>query len=219
MRISLLAGTLSMLFAVVLGVILGLISGYAGGLLDALIMRIADIQLSFPAILIALLIDGVARSLVPRDLHDQIAMYVIVVSIGFSNWAHFARTVRGSTMVEKRKEYVQAARIFHVSAFSILGRHILRNVAEPVLVIATVGFGIAIIMEATLSFLGVGLPPSEPSLGTLIRVGNDYLFSGYWWMTLFPGLALLIMVLSINLLGDWLRDVVDPTTQGGYGHE
>ena len=211
MRISLLAGFLSMLFAVVVGVILGLISGYAGGLVDALIMRLADMQLSFPAILIALLLDGIARSLLPRNLHDQLAIYVIVISIGLANWAHFARTVRGSTMVEKRKEYVQAARIIDVSPIGILGRHIFLNVAEPVLVIATVGFGIAIIMEATLSFLGVGLPPSEPSLGTLIRTGNDYLFSGYWWMTLFPGVAVLILVLSINLLGDWMRDVIDPT--------
>jgi peptide/nickel transport system permease protein len=211
MRISLLAGFLSMLFAVVVGVFLGLISGYVGGLVDALIMRLADMQLSFPAILIALLIDGIARSILPRHLHDQMAIYVIVISIGLANWAHFARTVRSSTMVEKQKEYVQAARIINISPLGILVRHILLNVVEPVLVIGTVGFGIAIIMEATLSFLGVGLPPSVPSLGTLIRTGNDFLFSGYWWMTLFPGVALLILVLSINLLGDWMRDVVDPT--------
>ena len=213
MRISLLAGVLSMLFAIVVGVVLGLISGYVGGLVDALIMRLADMQLSFPAILIALLLDGIARTFLPRDLHDQMAIYVIVISIGLANWAQFARTVRGSTMVEKRKEYVLAARILNVSPLGILGRHILINVAEPVLVIATVGFGIAIIMEATLSFLGVGMPLSEPSLGTLIRTGNDFLFSGYWWMIVFPGFTMLILVLSINLLGDWMRDVIDPTVR------
>ncbi len=211
MRISLIAGCLSMVFAVVLGVILGLISGYAGGKVDTIIMRLADMQLSFPAILIALLIDGVARSLLPHDLHNQLALYVIILSIGLANWVHFARTVRSLTMVEKRREYVQAAQILDVPSFEILWRHILVNVAEPVLVIATVGFGIAIIMEATLSFLGVGLPPSEPSLGTLIRTGNDYLFSGDWWMTIFPGMVLMALVLSINLLGDWMRDVLNPT--------
>ncbi|GIL00538.1 MAG: ABC transporter permease [Alphaproteobacteria bacterium] len=211
MRISLLAGGLSMAFAVVVGVILGLISGYAGGMVDSAIMRLADIQMSFPAILIALLIDGVARTTLPHEVHDQLVMVVIVLSIGLANWVHFARTVRGATMVEKRREYVQAARILGVRPISILWRHILLNVLEPVLVIATVGFGIAIIMEATLSFLGVGLPPSSPSLGTLIRIGNDFLFSGYWWMTIFPGLALLLLVLSINLLGDWMRDVLNPT--------
>lgn len=211
MRISLIAGCLSMVFAVVLGVILGLISGYAGGKVDTIIMRLADMQLSFPAILIALLIDGVARSLLPHELQNQLALYVIILSIGLANWVHFARTVRSLTMVEKRREYVQAAQILDVPSFEILWRHILVNVAEPVLVIATVGFGIAIIMEATLSFLGVGLPPSEPSLGTLIRTGNDYLFSGDWWMTIFPGMVLMALVLSINLLGDWMRDVLNPT--------
>lgn len=180
-------------------------------MVDSAIMRLADIQMSFPAILIALLIDGVARTTLPHEVHDQLVMVVIVLSIGLANWVHFARTVRGATMVEKRREYVQAARILGVRPISILWRHILLNVLEPVLVIATVGFGIAIIMEATLSFLGVGLPPSSPSLGTLIRIGNDFLFSGYWWMTIFPGLALLLLVLSINLLGDWMRDVLNPT--------
>ena len=211
MRISLIAGGLSMVFAVVLGVTLGLISGFAGGKTDTIIMRLADMQLSFPAILIALLIDGVARGFLPREMHDQLALYVIVLSIGLANWVHFARTVRSLTMVEKQREYVQAAQILNVSSPEILWRHILVNVAEPVLVIATVGFGIAIIMEATLSFLGVGLPPSEPSLGTLIRTGNDYLFSGDWWMTIFPGMVLMALVLSINLLGDWMRDALNPT--------
>ncbi|MBT4625924.1 MAG: ABC transporter permease [Rhodospirillaceae bacterium] len=211
MRISLIAGGLSMVFAVVLGVTLGLISGFAGGKTDTIIMRLADMQLSFPAILIALLIDGVARGFMPREMHDQLALYVIVLSIGLANWVHFARTVRSLTMVEKQREYVQAAKILNVSSPEILWRHILVNVAEPVLVIATVGFGIAIIMEATLSFLGVGLPPSEPSLGTLIRTGNDYLFSGDWWMTIFPGMVLMALVLSINLLGDWMRDALNPT--------
>lgn len=211
MRISLFAGLLSMAFASVVGIVLGLISGYAGGMIDAAIMRLADVQLSFPAILIALLIDGVTRGFLPAEVHDALALYIIVLSIGLANWAHFARTVRSATMVERRREYVQAARIIGVSPMRIMRKHILINIIEPVFVIATVGFGIAIIMEATLSFLGVGLPPTAPSLGTLIRIGNDYLFSGYWWMTIFPGAALLMLVLSINILGDWLRDVLNPT--------
>lgn len=209
-RVSLMVAFFSNLLAMMFGVALGLISGFAGGRVDALIMRIADVQLSFPAILIALLVEGLARSFLPRELHDNMAIYVIVFSIGIANWVQFARTVRASTMVEKRKEYVQAARILQRSRTAILFGHILPNVMQPVLVITTVGFGLAIIIEATLSFLGVGVPASEPSLGTLIRTGNDYLFAGSWWMTIFPGAALLLLVLSINLLGDWLRDALNP---------
>ncbi len=209
-RLSLLVGLASVAFSLVLGVGLGLLSGYTGGWLDGLIMRIADVQLSFPAILIALLIDGVARGVLPRDLHDQLAVYVIVVAIGISGWVQYARTVRGSVMVEKSREYVQAARIIGLHPATIMIRHILPNVTGPVLVIATIHLAIAIITEATLSFLGVGLPPTEPSLGTLIRIGNDFLFSGEWWITIFPGAALIVLVLSVNLLGDWLRDALNP---------
>jgi peptide/nickel transport system permease protein len=173
-------------------------------------MRIADVQLSFPAILIALLIDGVARVALPSDRHDAIAIPVLIVAIGLSTWVNYARTVRGSTLVEKGKEYVQAARVIGRRPLAILVSHVLPNVLGPVLVIATINIAVAIITEATLSFLGVGVPPTEPSLGTLIRVGNEFLYSGEWWITVFPGVALVILVLSVNLLGDWLRDALNP---------
>ena len=209
-RISLLVGFASVAFSVILGVGLGLVSGYVGGRTDVIIMRIADVQLSFPAILIALLIDGVARGIFPRDLHDELAIYVLIFAIGISGWVQYARTVRGAAMVEKGKEYVQAARVIGIRPTTILFRHILPNVTGPVLVIGTIHLALAIITEATLSFLGVGVPPTTPSLGTLIRVGNDYLFSGEWWITIFPGVALIILVLAVNLLGDWLRDALNP---------
>jgi len=209
-RISLVVGFASVLFSMILGIALGLVSGYAGGRVDAFIMRVADIQLSFPAILIALLIDGVVRGLLPRSVHEDVAFYVLIFAIGISGWVQYARTVRGSTLVEKNKEYVQAARVIGIGPATILTRHILPNVTGPVLVIATIHLAIAIITEATLSFLGVGVPPTTPSLGTLIRVGNDYLFSGEWWITIFPGVALVVLVLAINLLGDWMRDALNP---------
>jgi peptide/nickel transport system permease protein len=209
-RISLLVGLASVALAVVTGVALGLVAGYVGGRVDAFIMRVADVQLSFPAILIALLIDGVARAALPREVHDDVALLVLVLAIGLSNWVQYARTVRGSTMVEKNKEYIQAARVIGLSALGVMRRHLLPNVLGPVLVLATINIATAIITEATLSFLGVGVPPTQPSLGTLIRVGNDFLFSGEWWITIFPGAALVVMVLSINLLGDWLRDALNP---------
>jgi peptide/nickel transport system permease protein len=209
-RISLLVGIGAVLFSLVFGVGLGLLSGYAGGMLDAFIMRMADVQLSFPAILIALLIDGIARLLLPRETHEHLAVYVLVLAIGISGWVQYARTVRGSTLVERNKEYVQAARLIGVHPAAIMLRHVLPNVLGPVLVIATLHIGTAIITEATLSFLGVGVPPTQPSLGTLIRIGNDFLFSGEWWITVFPGAALVVMVLSLNLIGDWLRDALNP---------
>jgi peptide/nickel transport system permease protein len=209
-RISLGVGLAAVLFSATLGVSLGLLSGYLGGRLDAFIMRVADIQLSFPAILIALLIDGMTRVALPREVHDQIAIYVLVLAIGVSGWVQYARTVRGSTLVEKNKEYVQAARVIGRHPLAIMLRHVLPNVTGPVLVIATIHIATAIITEATLSFLGVGVPPTQPSLGTLVRIGNDFLISGEWWITVFPGLALIVLVLSVNLLGDWLRDALNP---------
>jgi peptide/nickel transport system permease protein len=209
-RISLLVGVASVALAVVVGVGLGLLAGYVGGRTDAFIMRVADVQLSFPAILIALLIDGVARVMLPRGAQDNVALAVLIFAIGASNWVQYARTVRGSTMVEKSKEYVQAARVIGITPLGIMRRHLLPNVLGPVLVLATINIATAIITEATLSFLGVGVPPTRPSLGTLIRVGNDFLFSGEWWITIFPGAALVVMVLAINLLGDWLRDALNP---------
>jgi peptide/nickel transport system permease protein len=198
------------LLAALVGTLLGLISGYAGGALDSVIMRIADVQLTFPAILIALLIDGIVGSLLSPAAHREFKIYVLVLAIAASLWVNFARTVRGSTMVEKNKEYVEAARVIGVRPGLIMLRHVLPNVLGPVLVIATLSLAIAILTEATLSFLGVGVPVTRPSLGTLIRIGNDFLFSGEWWMTIFPGVALVLLVLAVNLLGDWLRDALNP---------
>ena len=209
-RISIFVGGASVVFAALLGVSLGLLSGYLGGGVDALIMRLADIQLTFPAILIALLIDGIAAALLGGSEDAFTAYWVLTLSIGLSFWVQYARTVRGSTLVEKNREYVQAARIIGRHPLAIMVRHVLPNVMGPVLVIATINLALAIILEATLSFLGVGVPSTEPSLGTLIRVGYDFLFSGEWWITLFPGLALAILALAVNLLGDWLRDALNP---------
>jgi peptide/nickel transport system permease protein len=210
MRISLLIGLASVVLSIILGVGLGLLSGYIGGRVDAFIMRICDVMLSFPAILVALLIDGVFRAVLPRDAHNDVAFGVLVLAIALSGWVQYARTVRGSTMVEKNKEYVQAARVIGVRPLAIMFKHVLPNVLGPVLVLATVHIATAIITEATLSFLGVGVPPTTPSLGTLIRIGNEFLFSGEWWITIFPGVALVLLVLSVNLLGDWLRDALNP---------
>ncbi len=209
-RLSLVVGIAATAFAMVLGIALGLISGYVGGAVDAFIMRLADVQLTFPALLVALLIDGVVRGLISVQRHDEIALYVIVGAIGLSFWVQYARTVRGSVLVEKGKEYVQAARVIGLSPVLIMVRHVLPNVMGPVLVIATINLGLAILTEATLSFLGVGLPSTQPSLGTLIRLGNDVLLSGTWWIVIFPGVTLAALVLAVNLLGDWLRDALNP---------
>jgi len=209
-RVSLLVGIVSVVFAIIIGVSLGLLAGYAGGKTESFIMRVADVQLSFPAILIALLISGVARAAFPQHAQDKVAVVVLIIAISLANWVQYARTVRGSTLVEKNKEYVQAARVIGIHPLAIMFKHVLPNALGPVLVLATINIATAIITEATLSFLGVGVPPTEPSLGTLIRVGNDFLFSGEWWVTVFPGAALVVMVLSVNLLGDWLRDALNP---------
>jgi peptide/nickel transport system permease protein len=209
-RISLSIGVLSVGLAAALGIVLGLIAGYTGGFLDALIMRIADVQLTFPAILIALLIDGTVRTLFGEHRNETLEFWVLVLSIGLSFWVQYARTVRGSTMVEKSKDYVLAARLIGIHPAKILFRHVLPNVIGSVLVIATINLALAIITEATLSFLGVGLPPTQPSLGTLIRIGNNFLFAGEWWIAIFPGITLALLVIAINLLGDWLRDALNP---------
>ena len=208
-RISLFVGVASVIVSMVVGVGLGLLSGFMGGKTDAFIMRVCDVMLSFPSILIALLIDGVGRAVFP-NAHDALAFAVLIVAISLGGWVQYARTVRGSTMVERNKEYVQAARVIGVSSLRIMRRHVLPNVMGPVLVLATIQVATAIIIEATLSFLGVGVPPTSPSLGTLIRVGNDFLLSGEWWITIFPGLVLIMIALSVNLLGDWLRDALNP---------
>jgi peptide/nickel transport system permease protein len=210
MRISLLVGFLSVLLAIVVGIAFGLLAGYAGGVVDTLLMRIADVQLTFPSILTALLVDGVISAALPRTMREALQIYVIIFAIGIALWPNFARTVRGSTLVERNKDYVMAARVIGVPSWRIMLSHVLPNVIGPVMVIGTLGLGLAIIAEATLSFLGVGLPSTEPSLGTLIRFGNDFLFSGQWWVSVFPGITLILMVLAINLLGDWLRDALNP---------
>ena len=211
-RISLAVGFASVVLSVLIGVSLGLLAGFYGGWVDAALMRLCDVMLSFPSILVALLIAGVGKALFP-NAQDALAMGVLILSITLTGWVQYARTVRGSTLVERSKEYVQAARVTGVAPFRIMRRHVLPNVTGPVLVLATIQVATAIITEATLSFLGVGAPPTSPSLGTLIRVGNDYLFSGEWWITLFPGLMLVVIALSVNLVGDWLRDALNPRLQ------
>ena len=208
-RISLVVGVVSVILSMLIGVSLGLLAGYRGGWIDTVLMRLCDVMLSFPPILVALLIAGVGRALFP-NAHDSVAFGVLIASITLTGWVQYARTVRGSTLVERSKEYVQAARVTGVAPLRIMRLHVLPNVMGPVLVLATIQVATAIITEATLSFLGVGAPPTSPSLGTLIRVGNDYLFSGEWWITVFPGLMLVLIALSVNLLGDWLRDALNP---------
>jgi peptide/nickel transport system permease protein len=213
-RVSLFVGLASVLLSMAIGVLLGLLSGYVGGRLDALLMRIADVQLSFPAILIALLINGVAQALIPKGSGEtSLALGILILSIGLSKWPDYARTIRGQTFVEKNKEYVQAARVIGVPSLKIMWRHVLPNVLGPVMVIGTINVAQAIIAEATLSFLGVGVPPTSPSLGTMIFNGNNFLFSGEWWLVVFPGLALILLCMSVNLLGDWLRDAMNPKLQ------
>jgi peptide/nickel transport system permease protein len=208
-RISLAVGLLSVLASMVLGVTMGLISGFVGGRLDAFIMRVCDVMLSFPAILVALLIDGIGRVVLPQA-HENLAFAVLILAISLTGWVQYARTVRGSTLVERRKEYVQAAQVMGVASWQIMLRHVLPNVLGPVMVIATIQVALAIQTEAALSYLGVGVPPTSPSLGTLIRTGQEYLFSGEWWITIFPGVMLVLIALSVNLLGDWLRDALNP---------
>jgi peptide/nickel transport system permease protein len=209
-RLSIMVGLAAVCLGMVLGVSLGLISGYVGGATDAVIMRIADVQLTIPGILLAILINGIGRAVLPLELREEFAIYVVIIAIGLTDWPQFARVTRGATLVEANKEYVQAARIIGLPGWLILLRHILPNTLRPVLVIATIGLALAIIAEATLSFLGQGIPPTTPSLGTLIRVGNEYLFSGLWWITFFPAIALVVLVFAVNLLGDWMRDALNP---------
>lgn len=210
LRISLSISLISVALSIVIGLGVGLTSGFVGGVLDAFLMRLCDVMLSFPAILTALLIDGVCRAIFPSTFHESLAFFVLVFAITLSGWVPYARTVRGLTLVEKRKEYVLASELTGLTKVSIMIRHILPNVLEPVYVLAAVNVATAVMTEATLSFLGVGVPPTTPSLGTLIRIGNDYLFSGEWWICIFPGLVLVALVLSVNLMGDWLRDAMNP---------
>jgi peptide/nickel transport system permease protein len=215
LRTSLLVGGLSVIFAAFVGILLGLVSGYVGGWLDALIMRLADVQLSFPAILIALLIDGISRTVMDRATHDALAIPVLVAAIAATYWVQYARTVRALVLVERDKDYVLAARVIGVSPLRIVLSHIRPNVLGPIVVIATINLALAILTEATLSFLGIGVPPTMPSLGSLVRIGNEFLFSGDWWISVVPGAVLVLLSLAVNLLGDWLRDALNPRLSGG----
>jgi peptide/nickel transport system permease protein len=210
LRVSLAVSVAAVLLSLLIGVALGLVAGFRGGALDSIIMRVADVQLTFPAMLVAVLLDGLVRAGLGGNMHARFAVWIIIVAIGLSGWVQYARTIRAATMVEAARDYVAAARLIGQPNHFILLRHILPNVTTPVFVLATIQLAVAIILEATLSFVGLGLPPTQPSLGTLIRVGNDYLMSGEWWIALFPGFALLILVLAVNLFGDWLRDLLDP---------
>lgn len=209
-RISLLVGFSAIAFAAVFGTLIGVLCGYRGGWLDVFVMRVADVQLTIPNILIALTIDGIARTALPRELHNEIAIFVLIFAIGIADWPQFARVARSAALVERHKDYVSAARVIGQPSWVIVLRHVLPNTLGPVLVLATVGLALAVLSEATLSFLGVGVPPTQPSLGTLIRVGQSYLFSGEWWITFFPALTLVLLVLTVNVLGDWLRDALNP---------
>lgn len=209
-RISLLVGFASVLFSLTIGIVAGLLAGYLGGRIDAVLMRVADVQLSFPAILVALLVFGIFRGVVPPARQEETTLYVLIVAIGLSNWAQYARTIRATTLVEKGKVYVDAARLIGIRPLVIMAKHVLPNVTGPVFVIATINLALAVIEEATLSFLGVGMPPTQPSLGTLIRIGQGFLFSGELWILALPACALIVLSLAINLLGDWLRDAVNP---------
>ena len=209
-RISLIVAFSSILFAMLLGTFLGVTSGFFGGRYEIIVMRFTDVQLTIPSILMALLVDGVARGFISKSLHNDMAIYVLIFAIGISEWPQFARVTRAATLVEKNKEYILASKIIGLSNFLIMFKHILPNILRPILVIATIGLALAIITESTLSFLGVGVPPTTPSLGTLIRFGNDFLFSGEWWITFFPAIFLVVLALSINLLGDWMRDTLNP---------
>lgn len=210
MQVSLTVGLWSVVLSISIGIPLGIMAGYFGGFIDTAIMRVADVQLTIPPILIALMIDGVARSVFTHSLHDVVAVPVLIVSIGIASWPQYARISRSGAMVERKKDYIAAARLIQTPTYLILIRHIVPNVFGPTLIVATIGVAVAIIIEATLSFLGVGVPPTAPSLGTLIRIGNDFLFSGEWWITFFPAFALVLLVLSVNLIGDWLRDTFNP---------
>lgn len=209
-RISITVGIAAILMGMLIGVSLGIIAGYLGGLTDLIIMRAADIQLTIPGILLAILINGIGRAILPMEIRDEMAIYVVIIAVGLTDWPQFARVARSATLIEAQKEYVQAARLIGLPGPIIMLRHILPNTLRPVLVIATIGLALAIIAEATLSFLGQGIPPTTPSLGTLIRVGNEYLFSGLWWISFFPAIFLIILVFSVNLLGDWMRDALNP---------
>ena len=209
-RLSFYIAGLAVLLSMVFGVLLGLLAGYFGGFIDNIIMRIVDVQVSLPSILLALLVNGIAIAVLDHEAQERVAAPVLILSIAIATWINYTRTVRSATMVQTKLEYIQAAKIMGFSHFYIMFRHILPNVATPIFVLAAVDFGICILLEAALSFLGVGLPPTLPSLGTLIRIGSDYLFSGQWWVVCFSGGMLFLIVVFTNIVGDRLRDILNP---------
>lgn len=214
-RLSLTIGLLAVGLQLILGVIIGLSAGYFGGRIDNFLMRIADVQLSFSTMMVAIIISSIFRTALGSELYAQYAVVMLVVIIGIAEWPQYARTIRASVLAEKKKEYVEAAKVMGFRAPRIMFRHILPNCLSPILVISTVQVANAIMSEAALSFLGLGLPVDQPSLGSLISIGFNYIFSGAWWITAFPGLVLVVLVLVINLLGDWLRDVFNPKIYKG----
>jgi peptide/nickel transport system permease protein len=213
-RVSIAIGVGAVLVSATIGVTLGLLSGYIGGWFDTIVMRLADVFLSLPTILLALLVAGIARALVPDANSVRWAPFILIAAIGINEWVQYARTVRAATMVEASRDYVRAVRIMGLPTGAILRRHVLPNVIGPILVISTINLAAAVLTEATLSFLGVGMPPDYPSLGTLIRIGNEYVFSGVWWITVFPAATLVLLVLATNITGDWLRDLFNPKLEG-----
>ena len=214
-RISIMIGVAAVALAATIGVTLGLLAGFLGGWVDAVIMRVADVFMSLPTILLALLVAGIARAVIPGANGATWAPVILIIAIAINEWVAYARTVRAATMVESSRDYVRAVRIMGLPTRTILFRHVLPNVAGPILVISTINLGAAVLTEATLSFLGVGMPPDYPSLGTLIRIGNEFVFSGIWWITVFPAVLLVTLVLATNIVGDWLRDIFNPKLESG----
>lgn len=209
-RISLLVGIGAVALSVVIGMVVGLLAGYFGGLTDAILMRIAEIQFAFPPILIALLFNGILKASLPADVFSRAAVPIMILAIGLAGWVQFARIVRASVLVQRGQDYVTACQSIGLPTWTIILRHITPNILGPVLVLAMLQVAVAIVTEATLSFLGLGTPLTEPSLGALIQVGSQYLFSGIWWVVIFPGAMLLIMVIAFNLVADWVRDYLNP---------
>lgn len=210
LRSSLVVGLLAVSLSVGIGTLAGLACGYMGRTVDSVVMRIADIQFTFPAMLLALLIGGISQSLLSSQARSALAMPIVILALGVAHWPHFARLVRGAVLVEKQKDYVAAARLVGRGRLHIMFAELLPNVLNPIFVLATLDVAFAIMSEATLSFLGFGMPSTQPSLGTLIKVGYQYLFSGEWWVVIFPGLTLVLLLVAINVFGDWLRDQLDP---------
>ena len=210
LRVSFLIGVGAVLLQAVVGILVGLLSGYLGGKIDAFLMRIADIQFSIPYLIVAIFTAAIFKLAYGVGRYAELAVPLLIIIIGMSEWPKYARTVRASVLGEKNKEYVEAARVIGINRWLIMYRHVLPNTLTPVLVISTIQVAEAIMSEAALSFLGLGMPVTKPSLGSLIQSGFEYIFSGSWWITFFPGGLLVIVILVILLLGDWLRDVLNP---------